>query len=1082
MEIDLRDRGIARLCFDAQETNKEEATVASAVAALLADHNRIDCVRGLNTVFVNLVEIRLSHNALGRLSTPYDDVRQIPLRDLAAASCCCDGVASWIRCLPATLQVIDIAFNGLHSFLECTCECASSLELHVARDGVMVKPLVFDTTMSLARLLRHRLPFALPLFFSAQRFPQLRELNVSHNSLNVNLCESDEMQDGYNALQALLAEHPFTAETAATLSSVDLSHNRGLAALNCFFFSIPPCADTSSKGTVAAATQSAVAPLCSVNVAGTGIEDLQGISAISGHGGAVQWDLHLHPSPVSRMILGAAPSVMLQLTHAIVSMRVDEQNMLAAALTEVMHEGGISSTPIARFQSVAQLDALEQIAAAAILKEQPNMSTALPDGATWISTLAYACLLRQVIPSLRTLDGALCVERCEQLFLSSLCQLLLGDPRPQRASSSCLLPMRAPPPLHPSAPPALPLSVQRGLGGAAHCVAPELQSRIVITTEAPAANGTVVGAEVVDTFTTAAVVRPGQFQAALVALRPSCSSSVAARATTTRTSSCHSTMSASSVCAEEGAAVSGNSDALPPVPGEDWFTPSGLAPEERALYESLCQEAKELQEAVLASNERCRDIWAHTEALQQQLRQDRTLVADQRKEIGRLRQEKERLQGSVGRAKRRLEKRQKEVTYGVTAMQSREVAAREKAAMERIAAREKELARRERQLRQRAARSGALAVEYHRNGPSGQRKKLRSEVLREAAVRKRLAEQENKDPLAYSPSPFKAEVRRCSPRTSPDQRPTARTATQEEQDYFRLYGDAGSPGLCEVADHYVAHLPLAQQQQLREASSQLPSSGSLDESRGRSHKAASLQRRGSPTSGEVVDPLVDYVGETDARNRMPSSEAARDLSSLSLSELLDAAAAIRQKQLALQRLQHQWRRPPVPPMPSPAGEETTHIVDVVVQSTSESVSHHPSSGSHDSVDADDAGAPQTPLSDIHLHVLTDCRHSPFSSPAHEQDSPALNSAQQLFDRILDQRAAVTVGLMAASTGVKAAVDNRTTHMVGFLSSKQGDRGSPSDAYGEERDDATGDLTSDALTDKAEDAVAQRPQTNRALFR
>ncbi|TPP47034.1 Dynein light chain type 1 family protein [Leishmania donovani] len=864
MDIDLRDRGIARLCFDAQGANKEEATVASAVAVLLADHNRIDCISGLNAVFVNLVELRLSHNQLGRLSTPYHRLRQTCLRDHAVASRCCDGVASWIRCLPTTLQVIDVAFNNLHSFLECSCECAAAPERHAAADVLEVKPSVSDATVSLARLLRHRVPFALPLFFSAQRFPQLRELKLSHNAFDVSLRESDEMQDGHNALQAALLEHSITATAPTTLSS-----------------------------------------------------DLQGISSVNGHGAAVQWDLQLHPSPVSLIILRAAPSALLQLTHAIVNMRVDgEQNALAAALTEVTHEGGTATSAIAGLQSVAQLDDLEQIAAAAILREEPDMSNALPDGATWISTLAYACLLRQVVPSLRTLDRVFRVERCEQLLLS--------------------------------APAALTVPVQRGLGGAAHCVAPELQSRIVVGTEASEAAEPPVGVGL--------------------------------------------------LLLEEGTAVSGSSDAVPFMSGEDWYAPSGLTPGEGALYESLCQEAKELQEAVLASNERCRDIQAHTEALQQQLRQDRTLVADQWKEIGRLRQEKEHLEASVGRAKHRLDKRQKEVTYGVTAMQSREVAAREKAAMERIAAREKELERRERQLRQRAARSGTLAVEYQSSGPSGQRKKLRSEVLREAAVRKRMAEQENKDPLAYSPAPFKAEMHRCSPRRSPDERPSTHTAAEEEHDYFELYGDGGTPELREVADQYLAHLPLAQQQQLRQASLRLPYSGSFDESRGRSLQASPSQRRGSPTSGDGGDPVVGYAAETDAKNRAPSPEAARDLSSLSLSELLDAAAAIRQKQVALQRLQHQWQRSLPPPMLSPGGEEATHAMDTVVQTAFEKAPSLHSRASRGGADDGDASAGSVP-----------------------------NSAQQLFDRMLEQRASAATHLMAVNTSAKAVAGDRTTH-------------------------------------------------------
>ncbi|KAG5496083.1 hypothetical protein JKF63_02381 [Porcisia hertigi] len=1088
MDIDLRDRDIVRLCFDAEETSKEEATVASAVAVLLADHNRIDRVSGLSAVFVNLVELRLSHNELGRRSTPYCRVRQTYLRDPADASRCCDGVASWIRCLPATLQVIAVAFNNIQSFLECSCECASSPEPYVAETEVR-SPFP-DTAVSLERQLRHRWPFALSLFFPAQRFPQLRELELSHNDFNVSLQESDEMQDGNAALEAAWAAHAITAATPATLSFVNLSNNQGLAALNCFFLSIPPGAGASANG--AQAAQSSVLPCCLVSVAHTGIEDLQGISSISGHDAAAQWDMQLHPSPVSRSILCATSSSLLQLTHAIVSARADgDQDAMTAALTKVTSDEGTSTAAIARFQSVAQLDVLEQIAAAAVSREEPAMGAVLPDGATWVSTLAYACLLRRVVPTLRTLDQFFDVERCEKLFFSSLCQLLLGDPRPDRQSWSSPSPLKGPPQLHPKTPAAIAVLAHRGLGGPAHCVAPELQSRIVVGVEAPTVGEAQVGIGAVGASVAGAAVavRPGQFREALAALRPGHCSSAAPPATTTRTPSCHSTMNASSVRGEDGATLKIGSDAFTSVSGEDWFTPSGLTPEEGVLYESLCREAKELQEAVLASNKRCREVRAHTDALQRQLTQDRTLVADQSKEIGRLRLEREHLQTNVGRARQRLEKRQREVTYGITAMQSREAAAREKAAMKRFAAREKELARRERQLRQRAARSGALAVEYHTDGASEQRRKLRSEVLREAAVRRRLAEQGNKDPLSYSPVPFKADMRRRSPRTSPTQRPQPHIDTEEERAYFRLYEEVGTPELREVADQYVAHLPRAQQLQLREASSQLPSSGSRVESRGRGRRTSPSQPRGSSTRSGGGDPLLNCTEARAATSPTTSPEAPRDLSSLSLSELLDAAATIRQKQLALQQFQQQLRRPPPPPPPppilSPGGEEATHVVDPVMHTASESSSHHHhhhhGSGSVYGTDGGDASAAHTPLPEAHLKAKANHRHSPLSSPPCGQEGPAPNTAQQLFDRMLEQRAVAAAQLVTASGSTKS-VKTLSVPRGTVLSTKQGDWHFLQDLCEEEHGDTTGALTSDTLTGNSAATAAGRPQTYRALFR
>ncbi|KAK7199628.1 hypothetical protein NESM_000007900 [Novymonas esmeraldas] len=959
MDVDLRERGIVRLCFDADETSEEEATVASAVAILLADHNRIDCVRGLGAVFVNLVELRLSHNQLGRLSTPYYKVRPACVRGAR--------VASWIRCLPATLQVLDVSYNSLRSFLECDGAstpsspdrrgAASVDEEGESGDAGAAPP-------SPAGALHHCCPLGLPLFFSASLFPQLRELNLSHNALDLSLRESDEMQDAFAAHQATAAA---SYTLATTLALVDVSYNPGLAALNGLFLSTPP--PTEAPVAVVAARS------CTLTMVGTGIADLQGLSSIDAHGAGVQWDLELHPCPVSRMVLSSAPPALLHVMHAIVDACVDgEGGVLAAALTEGSET---ATSAMSRFTTVDQVAELEQIAAAAVAREEPDMRAALRDGASWVSTLAYACLLRQVVPSLRTLDGGLSAERCERLLLTSLCELLRGGERLGRSGSSRLAPMAAVPPLHPGPSPPSAAPVLRGLGSAAHCVAPELRSRVVVGAELPRPVG--VGAD--DDHNSngdGATVRPRQFQAALAALRPSRSSSAAAPATATCSSSCGSAASTSSLAADDAAAVA----------GEEWFTPAGLSSKDAALYESLCREAKELQEAVLAGNERVRDVRAHAAALHRQLTQDRTLVADQLREIGRLRVEREQLTTDMAQARRRLEKRHKDVTYGVAALQAREVAARERAAMERIAAREKEVARRERQLRRRAAQSGALAVEFHSSGPSGQRKKLRSEVLREAAVRKRQAEQENKDPLAYSPAPFKKEMRRRSrsgsPRTSPSEPPPPRTAVEEEQAYLELYDHIGAPGLRDVADEYVAHLPTAQQEQLREASSRLASP--------RSRVASSLQRRGSSPggsgsgsgSGSGGDRHADYAAVSASPTSVtpPSPVAPRDLSTLSLSELLDAAAAIRQKQLALQQLQQQWQHPLLPPPPlvsSPGGAEAT---------------------THTAIDT----AAQTPRLDAVVSRRAGRTRSPFSSPSHGDES-APSTAQELFDRMLEQRAA-----------------------------------------------------------------------------
>ncbi|KPA84512.1 hypothetical protein ABB37_01057 [Leptomonas pyrrhocoris] len=1084
MDIDLRDRGISRLCFSSEETNEEEATVASAVAVLLADHNQIYHVNGLDGVFVNLVELRLSHNQLGRASTPYYRVNHhICDRSGAQRRCCCDGSASWIRALPATLEVLDVAYNHLHSFLECTCACTNG----AIQQTPNVDPASVDEAEQLVRELRHSCPLAVPLFFTAARFPRLRELHLSHNAFAVSLRESDEMQSRLESSRAALMERNLTVAASETLTLLDLSFNEGVAAVNSFFLSTLRAADDANERRGATRRSS-----CTVNVANTAVDDLQGIAAMGLYRLSARWSLQLHPTPLSHSVLSASPSVLMELLHMVVGALEDVHIVAAELMPKLADFREKSASAIDGFNAAATLAELEELVRAEVAREAPHMADVCGSSERWVAALAYACLLHQVVPSLETVDAALSVSSCETLLLTSLTRLLSTNAPSTHLSSfssSRLLPLGAPP-LHPqrglptSAPPSL-----RGLGAVANAVAPELRSRVVVDDTRASANTKTQELDGSSANHDAAVAknnetRPGRFQAALAALRPNRSSS--ATPATTRTSSVHSTASSSVLSAYEGNGSQAGDDngtrASLQHSDEDLFTPSGLAAEDKTIYEALCLEAKELQAAVLASNERGCDFRRQTDALRQQLTQDRTLVADQLKEITRLRQEMEVLKQDLAKQKRRLEKRQKEVLYGVTAIQSREAAARESAAMERIAAREKEVARRERQLRLRAARAGALSVEYHSNGPSGERKKLRSEVLREAAVRKRLAEQENRDPLAYSPASFKSNARRSTSRTSPEQKAVvpsfAQTVTtDEERAYFELYGSLTAPVLQEVADHYMAQLSAPQQQQLREASTHLPSSGSRDATGSQQRsRGSSAQRRTSPSSSADGSPRSGVVAGSNVAELGTSPEGGRDLSSLSLSELLDAAAAIRQKQLALQQLQQQWKQPLQPPPRSPADHqsesplEDLRATETAQKSVAEDVvvvAAFSDNGAPLFPPSVDAADETTHSADAGPTPQCGHGHSPFPSPLSQGTRPS--DAQQLFDMVLAQRSNSQAGVGEANKGGEQAVPPTRSP----FSSKQNDGG-------HDEEDSTGGTTDDT-SNTLKSVNAARPQINRALF-
>ena len=1109
MDIDLRDRGISRLCFSAEETSEEESNVASAVSVLLADRNQIDYINGLDGVFVNLVELRLSHNRLGRSSTPYYRINQSVLESSVGSWQCCDGVASWIRALPPTLEVLDVAYNHLHSFLECTCVCADSGAPGQLRDASTALPTAEQAPQQHVRALRHSCPLAMPLFFAAERFPRLRELHLSHNAFAVSLRESDEMQHSFESSRAALSACGGVAVAASeSLALLDLSFNEGVAAVNSFFLStLRSTGDTndndgdngSDGGCARSEADATRVSSCAVNLTNTAVEDLQGIAAIGLYRPSSRWSLRLHPCPLSRSVLSASTPVLVELLHMVVTTLVEASEIAAALLKPTSVCEGDLTCAMDGLQSAEQLAELAELVKAEAAREAPDMAKVCSsrEGERWVAAVVYACLLHQVVPSLENVDVVLPVACCETMLLSSLQRLLAATPSPLTPClpTSRLLPMGAPPPLHPQPPsqPSASLSVSppppppsRGLGSAASAVAPELRSRVVVGHSSDAAD-TTQGDE---TTVESGGARSRRFQAALAALRPSQSGS--ATPVTSRASSAHLAASAG-----EGA---------PTHNSGDFFTPAGLAAEEKAAYEALCLDAQELQAAVLASNERCRDFRSHADALRQQLTQDRTLVADQLKAITRLRQQKEALAQGLERQKRRLEKRQKEVMYGVTAIQSREAAAREKAALERIAAREREVTRRERQLRQRTIRAGALAVEYRGSGPAGQRKKLRSEVLREAAVRKRLVEQENKDPLAYIPAPFKSDARRASPRTSPDEKaapatqatlppppPPLAAPTDEERAYFELYGAFAAPGLQELADQYITHLPSPQQQQLREASAHLLPSGSRDatgsqQRQQRSRESSTARHASLPAGGgggrdNSGSPLSDAaVGS--------SPEGGRDLSSLSLSELLDAAAAIRRKQLALQQLQQQWKHPlqPPPRSPSPASRESASSLhsapsakvtntsatanDAAVVTSASSASVHGSYG---------ASSPQlaeggSESAETATRAAWHC-NSPFRSTFSEEVPP--QSAQELFDMILAQRA----NNKKYNSGSSSSAESRGV--------REGNRGgeqavpptrSPFSIQQAEGEEHRAGGTAVENYDKSKNVAAPHPPINRALFR
>ncbi|RNF19267.1 hypothetical protein TcG_04222 [Trypanosoma cruzi] len=184
--------------------------------------------------------------------------------------------------------------------------------------------------------------------------------------------------------------------------------------------------------------------------------------------------------------------------------------------------------------------------------------------------------------------------------------------------------------------------------------------------------------------------------------------------------------------------------------------------------EKLLQQARFLEEALIASQCRQRGMQEAVSLLKEQLKQDRRLIVDQRKEAARLRRELDLLVESNKRTAGRVKKRQKEIAYGAAALRRREEAAQRKAAMDYIEREEKSLKQAERRLREKLALSGVCSP-THLTDSSGivqattatsgiekrSPRKTHADFLRENAAKERMAAMRRADPLSYSPRKFR---------------------------------------------------------------------------------------------------------------------------------------------------------------------------------------------------------------------------------------------------------------------------------------------------------------------------------------
>ncbi|CCW62693.1 unnamed protein product [Phytomonas sp. EM1] len=841
MDIDLSSRNISELYFDKDAITDEEAFATAAVESLSVSRNQIKEIKGLNMAFSNLTKLDLSHNVLGAGTTSVtacSTMAQFEPTDVHRRVYYCEGVAPWIAALPATLVFLDVSHNHLSSFVCCSC---------ISHDGALPSAAMTASTSSdlYIRYLRHACPLTLSLFFNHSRFPKLRHLNVSHNVLEVSVAESDTMEDIWQSILPTVLKIGTDDNYICAVENLDISFNAKLASVNCFLFS----SYTSENDSVLPLPSSSPFLLNTLNLRGCGVTDLVGLSGVHPFAPCLQ-RLELDGSPIKQTILGSNHAVM---GNIIVSL------LLSASMGPAFHRYGHESEGTSKgssCQNVALCKAVQDL-----IQNNSNLFTESLQAHVAFSisrehtvdlgSCVYASVLLEVIPSLKLLDGYLHVVECKEAIINATQSTLeiLSSARDSQPSAFTSQPTKA---LAKQmvAPDVDETRLGEGLHRIASKVIPQLHTRVLISELAPLQSGENT------------TLLPRQAQETLMGREHR-------------------------VNIEQGGAMVGE-------PGS--FTSLHHDDSDGGAYEALCKRSQELKRELLESQKRCRSYTEHSKELQSQLVADRKHITDQHKEILQLRAERDLTQASLLALKKRLKKRRRELAYGVQAIESQFSTMREREAMSRIQQREKALEKRERRLEKHIALAGASPVRGNTRPLHENRRQVRSVVLREAAIKRKLHKQKSEDPLAFSTSRFHIDNGGTGGRYASQELIAAAGESDMEEDgsrhYLRSYPQQKNKETEKAARRYCCSISPDQRRQLCEAicladpSKAAPSLDRKTEGGELSPGFASI----TAASRVVNEDAVDF-----------RSLAEQDLSTLSLTELFEAAAAIRHRQLAQQQ-------------------------------------------------------------------------------------------------------------------------------------------------------------------------------------
>ncbi|SCU66541.1 leucine-rich repeat protein (LRRP), putative [Trypanosoma equiperdum] len=386
MNVDLSNKSINELNFDAQNSSPEELLAATRVVRLTASHNYISNIVGLGALFHQLTHLDLSHNKLG-------------CNGAGRMSGESDHRTPWLSTLPRSLRVLNLSHNHLRGFsLEYNLGDRSCSDGNESPDTTVV----MGVDGGLSRL-RGSSPINVALFFNRRLFPHLSELDLSHNDLQQTLEDSDVIEElWHESVELPMSSVSSDAEKAAwvqcTTSAIvvlQLDGNAKLESLNGVLCGM--------EGLLFLhAAQCGIADLTAVSSAATACPKLR--------------DIDLRGTPLSETFLQAPREAVATFTEILLfpallasrggvrrrEQRHEDEEETRHGLKELVKE-------------IVQHH-LHEMEASVERQQSSAEGNIRNSGGGGLRLVLYASLLHQVLPQVIEIDNGIEVGRMKRLF------------------------------------------------------------------------------------------------------------------------------------------------------------------------------------------------------------------------------------------------------------------------------------------------------------------------------------------------------------------------------------------------------------------------------------------------------------------------------------------------------------------------------------------------------------------------------------------------------------------------------------------------------------------------------------------